>query len=400
MKTAVLFHRFGPYHIARIKAAARFQTIDAIELSAFSAEYPWDWVDLPETIKRYAVFQNQDIYKASVATFRRRLFKILDESRPDCVALSGWSEKGMLLGLEWCLKNKRPAICMSDSSESDYIRHFWKEWIKKQIVPLYAGGIIAGTPHRAYLQKLGVDKNRIFGAYDVVDNPYFASAAEKIRKNPDVARQKYQLPEQYFLVCCRFIPEKNFPVLLRAYADYMRSDRRQAALPLVILGDGPLRPEIEAIIARLQIEAQVRLAGFQQYQDLPSFYALARALILPSRKDSWGLVVNEAMACGLPVVVSDRCGCATDLVRPADNGYIFAADSSTELTRYLIKLGDSPSLAQAMGKRSQAIIQAYSPEIFGKNLFLLSRKLLAEGLLFHRNTYLQRLCLKALLALR
>jgi 1,2-diacylglycerol 3-alpha-glucosyltransferase len=95
------------------------------------------------------------------------------------------------------------------------------------------------------------------------------------------------------------------------------------ARDLVVCGDGDLRPRLHALARELGLEQRVHWPGFVQYPDLPVYYALADAFILASTIEPWGLVVNEAMACGLPVLVSDRCGCAPDLVPEGQNGFTF-----------------------------------------------------------------------------
>jgi glycosyltransferase involved in cell wall biosynthesis len=105
----------------------------------------------------------------------------------------------------------------------------------------------------------------------------------------------------------------------------------------------------------------VTFAGHKSYDEIPSYYSSAKALILPSRSETWGLVVNEAMAAGLPVIVSQRCGCADDLVTEGDNGWVFDPDAPTALTNILLKLDRlSDEQVRRMGDRSRAIIENWS----------------------------------------
>jgi glycosyltransferase involved in cell wall biosynthesis len=106
----------------------------------------------------------------------------------------------------------------------------------------------------------------------------------------------------------------------------------------------------------------------QASDDLPSFYGLAEAFVLPSESEEWGLVVNEAMACGVPVVVSSKCGCAPDLVRPGVNGFQFNYDNPEELAMRMIEIGSQPDLARKMGRSSLEMISKWDWTLFLRNV--------------------------------
>ena len=143
---------------------------------------------------------------------------------------------------------------------------------------------------------------------------YFAEQAANVRAIwPKRSAHSLGLPERYFLASARFVPKKNLLRLLEAYAGYRRRAGADA-WHLVLLGDGELRGDIERRSALPDLAGAVILPGFRQYDELPAYYGLARAFVHASTTEQWGLVVNEAMAAGLPVLVSDRCGCAPDLV--------------------------------------------------------------------------------------
>lgn len=138
---------------------------------------------------------------------------------------------------------------------------------------------------------------------------------------------------------------------------------------LVILGDGPLRPDMEKRIHELELEAWVHLPGFKQYDELPKYYALASAFLHPSTSEQWGLVVNEAMASELPVGVSHRCGCAADLVQPEENGFSLDPENPRAWTEAMIQLTAMPeSERQLLGNKSWEIIQHWGPERFAQGL--------------------------------
>lgn len=200
--------------------------------------------------------------------------------------------------------------------------------------------------------------------YDVVDNAHFAAGAEAARAAEGRMRAALGVPAAYFLVSARFIEKKNLGFLLDAYGLY-RAQCAGAPLDLVIIGDGPLRTPLEAQRRALGLEAHVHLPGFIHYESLPAYYGLATALVMPSVTDQWGLVVNEAMASGLPVLVSNGSGAAQDLVVQGTNGHTFDPSRTGELAAQMAALSEAPAARIAqMGAASRAIIDGYTPQRF------------------------------------
>jgi glycosyltransferase involved in cell wall biosynthesis len=222
-----------------------------------------------------------------------------------------------------------------------------------------------------------MSRERIFTGYDVVDNAYFRQKAAEIRNETSEVRQKYALPENYFLASARFITKKNLPKLIEAYAEYrQRSEVRpqksevsetRPAWDLVLLGDGPLREILNSHLSTLNLHQHVHLPGFKQYEELPVYYGLAKAFVHASTTEQWGLVVNEAIASGLPAIVSNRCGCAPELVN--GNGFTFDPGNEHELAARLLKMASlSDNERQHLGDNSYKIAGNFAPERFGEGL--------------------------------
>lgn len=380
MKLAVLFDNLGPYHIARLDAVAHRCDLLAIEQRAASAEYDWEsTAQVP--FRRLTLFPRSD-RSASVraADVDRALRQALTDFGPEAVAVPGWATPLARSATAWAKAQGARIIVMSASQEIDFERTRVREWVKRRHVSHFDGAIVGGTPHREYLVKLGMSPARIRLGYDVVDNAYFGRAAAQIRANAMSTREQLRLPSRYFLTTARFIEKKNLSRLLRAFAGFLSghvaSQKTREPWHLVILGDGELRPHLENQVASLGLDGRVLMPGFLQYAELPAWYALAEAFVLASTTEQWGLVVNEAMASGLPVLVSNRCGCASDLVRTGVNGYTFDPYDVDALARLLRQIAEDPARRRSLGEASAHLIDAWSPAVFADNLVGLAEELI------------------------
>lgn len=365
-RIAIIFHRFGPYHIARLKASSNFCKLTAIELSAEDLTYAWDKVQTEDGFTQITLF-DEDIYKQKPHDIVTRMSSALEKCHPDVVIIPGWADCGALSALLWCLENNVPTVVMSESQSNDDDRKWWKELLKSKIISLYSSGLVGGRPHAEYLASFGVLLEKIFTGYDAVDNSYFTTRAEEARKNAVGIRNRLALPENFFLASSRFVEKKNILRLLQAYQGYLQQ-AGESAWKLVLLGDGPLKQIVLEQRSELGLNDYVAMPGFKQYDELPLYYGMAKAFIHASTVEQWGLVVNEAMACGLPVLVSNRCGCALDLVIEESNGFTFDPYDSEELTAFMVKMSSGKIDLEAMGQASLSIISNWTPTNFALNL--------------------------------
>jgi glycosyltransferase involved in cell wall biosynthesis len=270
--------------------------------------------------------------------------------------------------LEWALANNVPCVLMSETNKHDSNGVWWKDAVKRRFVALCNAALVGGAWHREYLIELGMGPESIFCGYDVVDNRHFAAGSEGVRGEPQKHRSELRLPEEYFLACARFEPKKNFRRIIEAYASYAR-DLSSVAWRLVIAGDGPSRSELNGLTQSIGVADRVVFVGLRTYEELPQIYGLARVFLHASTTEQWGLVVNEAMAAGLPVLVSGRCGCAPDLVQNGRNGYTFDPYDTDELARLMSRISSmTDAKRSAMGQASREIISRWTPETFADGL--------------------------------
>src|SRR5256884_2555644 len=284
---AVIFHHIGPYHHARLNAAADRLSVTGIEWSAKGYD-AWGEAEASARYHKISLFSEAaDHYPASRQ--RREAFRwALEELNPDVVAVNGWNNFGSLAAANCCVDRGIPMVVMSESAREDELRTWWKEMLKRRIVDLYSAALVGGQRHIDYLVELGMPRERIFTGYDVVDNHYFARRTEEIRNShlrqgnggqaASEIRNNYGLPENYFLASARFIPKKNLPRLIRAYAEYRKRASAFANQPshkatagqeatagkegggktpwgLVLLGGGPPRPTLNSQPSNLTLQA-------------------------------------------------------------------------------------------------------------------------------------------------
>jgi len=367
MKVAVLFDRFGPYHIARLEAAAKYVEVIPVEVSGETNEYQWDKVESAILKNRVTLFANKDSREIPSPELIKTLTQALDLLKPDVVAVNGWYDRSALSALYWSLENKIPAVVMSESAAGDEKRIWWKELLKKNIVKHFAAGLVGGSRHADYLKDLGMPPAHIFMGYDVVDNNHFKRTADEAREQKQKWQQQHNLPENYFLVVSRFIPKKNLAFIIHAYHNYYQQMQEQA-WHLLMLGDGPLKPELLELTNQLGLTNHIRFDGFKQYHELPIYFGLAKTFVHASTTEQWGLVVNEAMAAGLPVVISERCGCVPELVHNGVNGFAINPEDQPALTQIMLNLTNGTYNPEKMGEESRRIVGHLDADLFGKGL--------------------------------
>lgn len=340
---------------------ARGGRMTALETAALDSTYAWDeQIDVP--FERVQALPDRSLASATPREVFSAVTQALDRLDPDAVAVnsySGWDAQAALL---WCRRRRRVAVMMSNSKADDYSRSWWREALKRRIVAQFDAGLVAGSRSRSYYVGLGMDDAALFETCNTVDNSRFAAIPPP---RPGLPGLNSGAP--FFLVVSRLLRVKNLDALLHAYGAYR--DAVPDPWGLVIVGDGHERERLEAV-ARQAAGDAVTFAGFRQIDDLPAYYHAAHAFVHPSLKDTWGLVVNEAMAAGLPVAVSRQSGCVPDLVRGGLADRTFDARRASEMTAALLGLHRlSPVERAAWRTEAAARIDRYRPERFAEGLW-------------------------------
>jgi glycosyltransferase involved in cell wall biosynthesis len=226
-----------------------------------------------------------------------------------------------------------------------------------------------GTLNRRYLQVLGIPPARIYDMPYCVDNAYFQErcAAAAPQRNRFRAQLGLDGGAPVILFASKFQARKRPHDLLDAYRSIAQRFSPTQVPYLLMVGDGELRPVLEQRVADHQL-GRVRFFGFCNQSELPAFFDLCDVFVLPSVEEPWGLVINEVMNAGRALVVSDQVGCAADLVRHGENGFVVPAGNPALLGQALYDILIDPARAPAMGQESRRIIDAWSLDADVKGL--------------------------------
>jgi glycosyltransferase involved in cell wall biosynthesis len=220
------------------------------------------------------------------------------------------------------------------------------------------GFVVPGFAANEYLRAHKIRQDKIFFAPNAVDNDLFSSLALDARRNSSIRRRELDLPDRYILFVARVVREKGVFELVKAYSALEEDLRRR--IGLVIVGDGPAWAELQKEASVVTV-GTIKFPGFVQREQLPAYYALAEMFVLPTYTDTWGLVVNEAMACAVPVIVSRVAGCAADLIQEDWNGLLVEPRDVSSLKSAISKLAGRPDVCAKMGTHASEQIARYSP---------------------------------------
>jgi glycosyltransferase involved in cell wall biosynthesis len=221
----------------------------------------------------------------------------------------------------------------------------------------FDGFLDVGQWSREYYLHYGVRRERIFHVPHVIDEG-FQSRADNLRIERHAIRAAWNLPSDAitFLFAGKFIAKKNPMDFLRALEVAAASDVQIVGL---MVGDGPLRPSCQSLVRDAGLP--VTFVGFLNQSEIAKAYIAADCLVLPSDGgETWGIVVNEAMWCGLPCIVSDQVGCGPDLVAGRGTGEMFPLHDEAALAAAMVQFARYPEMRLACGERAMAVVYEYS----------------------------------------
>jgi glycosyltransferase involved in cell wall biosynthesis len=290
----------------------------------------------------------------------------------DAVLIHSYANATALLAYIGAWLSRTPVLLRTESEllrRRSPVRRFAKQALLGPLLRGTAAALAIGSANRAFYARHGLPDERIFWTpYGVDNEPFAGAAADRVRHRVSVREELGLAPEQPIVLFVGKLIERKRP---RDMLDALARREAIGTTPAaVFVGDGELRRPLEGWIAATNGGAggasdcafDVRFVGFQNQSAIARYYAAADVFVLPSAFETWGLVVNEAMASGLPVIVSDGAAAARDLVIPGENGFTYRAGDIDRLSDRLAELLADPARRRAMGARGQAIVGAWGPE--------------------------------------
>lgn len=287
----------------------------------------------------------------------------LQKKKFDVVVINGYSHPTTMAATIWCQITRTPYILMCETHAHNP-RYKFKQKVKSALLdPLIskAGAHLAiGSYASEYLISHGAHPNGVFIFPNTPDIEYFDKKSTSYRKQRDQLRSKIGIHPKSSVVLFvgRLVQVKGVDVLLKAFN---KVQFHYPHIECLIVGDGPIRSTLEKMCKKKQIR-NVHFVGFRQPDELPPYYALSDLFVLPSRVEPWGVVVNEAMACHLPVVLSDRVGAAGDLVKSGQTGFVVPVESPAELATVIRLFVSNPQAAKNMGEKARQIVEDWNYE--------------------------------------
>lgn len=273
----------------------------------------------------------------------------------------GWGTLTSLLGIAACRMSATPFFLYGDSSFPPPVRtagDALRAGFLRAVFRLADGFMVSGMLNADYYRHYGASEHRFFLLPWAIDNARFEEASRMSTEERASTRAGLGIRDDQLAVVfsAKLVARKDPMTLLRA-VDAMRHRDRAFVL---FLGHGELREPLERFARERRLH--VRFAGFVNQSELPRYYAAGDVFVLPSTTEPRGAVINEAMACGLPVIVTDRCGSIGDVVVEGENAFVYPAGDAAALARQLDRLVEEPALRARMARRSREIIATWDYE--------------------------------------
>jgi len=299
-------------------------------------------------------------------TITKYTWKKLEEIRPETIIICDYSNIFGWVALLWAKKYNINLIFWLDSTYNDRKHFFPKEQIKHLFLKHFDAFLTPGERTKQYLEFMKVDSSKIVKTGYGVNNDHFIRQYRQHYDNKENLLKDLKIQkESNFIFIGRFAPEKNILTLLNSFLEVSKSNSEWG---LILLGDGPLINEINTFISKNNLQDKIQLPGFIQHDKIVEYLIASDVFILPSFSEPWGLVVNEGMLCSMPVIVSNRCGCAPELVKEGINGFSFDPNNEYRLTNLMQGFMNGNYNIKSMGKASFATIGNHSPKLVAQKI--------------------------------
>lgn len=359
IKVAVISNVPTPYRLPIFERLGKHPSLDlkVYFCSKRSAERDWE-LTLGNNFRYKILADAPRSHHHALSSYQVnfRIVRELSREKFDIIIIAGYNNFPHQVAISWCLLTNTPYLIHSESHHLDE-RKRWMKFLKRIfltfIISRTAACFATGTYSRNYLISYGAHPERVFILPNTPDIVYFRKQSALYRSEREELKKQLGISDKIVIIYVgRLVTIKGVEYLLKAY-NRLRLKRNN--LCLLLVGDGVLMGSLQKTCQIEKID-DVHFIGFKQIDELPLYYGIADIFVLPSIKEPWGVVVNEAMACGLPVIVTRKVGASADLVRPGKNGFIIRERNVDDLCEALEQLIINPTLRDEMGKMSQKII--------------------------------------------
>jgi glycosyltransferase involved in cell wall biosynthesis len=378
-KVALLTNIIPPYRVPcfnRVAETANFE-LDVFFFARTTRDRPWKvsegGINFNHTIlktlpiylgEEWAIYLGYDI------------FLHLLRGRYDAVVLGGYDQPLFLATLLFSrLAHSVVLLWVESTSQDERSGNWLYEKLKRLMVRNCSGFLVPGKASHEYVRALGAPADRIYTVPNAADSEYCHRERLRLANLRGHMKRERGYPGTVFLFSGRLVRRKGIQYLLPAFR---KLQRERGDVGLVVLGDGRERRQSEGYCRSLGME-NVFFEGFINHDEIPKYYMAGDVLVLPSLTEQWGLVINEAMNFGLPIISTDVVGAARDLVRDGVNGLVVQPANAEELYRAMKRLSDYPHLREKMGEESLRIIRDYSPETWANNFVCAIEKALGRS---------------------
>lgn len=349
--------------------------LTTILIGAEEKSYGWESGELQSRYKMPLVVLSERFRGLGLRSFLHpsvpkclwRLGKLLLSRRPKVIFVGGYDRPESMLSTVLCRFWGGRTGVWNDSKFNDsesFARCVWLEVLKALMVGRYAFFMCAGRESADYHRFLGGRKKiALTGSWNVVDNESIAKGADS-NVEDDAIRKHLGIEERFFFMPIRFVAKKNVDRVIKAYASYAKD--AEVLVPMVICGKGPLEAVYQGLIREAGLEDSIRIVSWLPYAQVPRACRLAEAVLLASTHDQWGMTINEALAAGAPVLVSNRCG-AHELVQNYRNGFTFDPFNVEHLAYLIATLATDTTLVAKLRNNARESMKGFAIDGWVRN---------------------------------
>src|SRR3972149_2326633 len=365
MKTAIIENVITPYEIKRFNVINELMNGNLIVFFQNETDMNRNWrLDLSSLKFKYKILPDTPVRMKGKDIFTLHInYTALSELKkacPEVVISCGWDSLASYMAYIYCRRSHKKFILWSGSTINE---PSWRRTVSKPLVKFLVKNsdsyIAYGTRAKEYLMDLGAREEKIFMGWNTVDNRYFEANSRITTEEREALRDRLGIKTRLVaLYAGQLIERKGLYDLLSAFS---RLKKEVDDVTLLIVGTGMEEDALKKRCLHENIK-DVIFAGFVDYEQLPGYFGLSDLFVLPSKEEVWGLVINEAMACGLPVITTVKVGASADLVRDGVNGFVVRDGEPHELYNAMRKIVADSGLRQKMADASGQMIKNFGAE--------------------------------------